>query len=298
MYNKNKMRKLLLVSATALLLFGCSQPKSTLTTYDVKFEEDWVSNWCGDPTKDPNTHQIITDTSVQFRSGRVVSTHGYKNITQITATIDLSGMAPNSVQNNNWLNASFYMVNSAVQPKGSNYCDAGGSVPYCNEIDFMETNGNRILQQTIHLGGNQRYEYTFTDAAFSDNCYGNLVTTEQGTHSIVSVIDITKPFQMTIDFNSDYTNMTITVLQNGKSEVIYDVLSGKGADNSDIDMTLLKSSMEVGWWITPSYWEGYSPKGPGAVPWFIGDCYSDQLCKNNDNAWILSNVKVIAESQL
>lgn len=103
---------------------------------------------------------------------------------------------------------------------------------------------------------------------------------------------------MTIDFNSDYTNMTITVSQDGDMEVIYDVLSGTGADNSDVDMTLLKSSMEVGWWITPSYWEGYSPKGPGAAPWFIGDCYSDQLCKNNDNAWVISNVKVTAEEQI
>ena len=292
------MKKLLTTILASSILLSCNQKTSEFTTYDVKFEEDWVSNWCGDPTNDPNVHQIITDTSVQFRSGRVVSTHGYKNISKITATIDLSGMAPNSVQNNNWLNASFYMVNSAIQPKGNSYCDAGGSVPYCNEIDFMETNGNRILQQTIHLGGNQRYEYTFTDAAFSDNCYGNLVATEQGTHSLVNVIDITKPFQMTIDFDSDYTNMTITVSQNGKSEVIYDVLSGKGADNSDIDMTLLKSSMEVGWWITPGYWEGYSPKGPGDNPWFIGDCYSDQLCKNNDNAWVISNVKVIAEEQI
>jgi hypothetical protein len=293
------MKKLLITLLATSVLLSCTQKTNyELTTYDVQFEEDWVSNWCGDPTNDPNVQQIITDTSVQFRSGRVVSTHGYKNISKITATIDLSGMAPNSVQNNNWLNASFYMVNSAIQPKGNSYCDAGGSIPYCNEIDFMETNGNRILQQTIHLGGNQRYEYTFTDAAFSDNCYGNLVATEQGTHSLVGVIDITKPFQMTIDFNSDYTNMTITVSQNGKSEVIYDVLSGKGADNSNIDMTLLKSSMEVGWWITPGYWEGYSPKGPGDNPWFIGSCYSDQLCKNNDNAWVLSNVKVTAEEQI
>ena len=293
------MKKLLFTFLATSVLFSCTQKTNyELNTYDVQFEEDWVSDWCGDPTNDPNVQQIITDTSVQFRSGRVVSTHGYKNISKITATIDLSGMAPNSVQNNNWLNASFYMVNSAIQPKGNSYCDAGGSIPYCNEIDFMETNGNRILQQTIHLGGNQRYEYTFTDAAFSDNCYGNLVATEQGTHSLVGVIDITKPFQMTIDFNGDYTNMTITVSQNGKSEVIYDVLSGKGADNSNIDVTLLKSSMEVGWWITPGYWEGYSPKGPGDNPWFIGNCYSDQLCKNNDKAWVLSNVKVTAEEQI
>ena len=292
------MKKLLTTILVSSILLSCSQKTSEFTTYDVKFEEDWVSNWCGDPTKDPNVQQIITDTSVQFRSGRVVSTHGYKNISQITATIDLSGMAPNSVQNNNWLNASFYMVNSAIQPKGENYCDAGGSSPYCNEIDFMETNGNRILQTTIHLDNQQRFEYTYTEAAFSDNCYGNLYDTEQGTHSLVDIIDITKPFEMTIDFNSDYTNMTVTVSQNGKSEVIYDVLSGKGADNSGVDMSSLKASMEIGWWITPSYWEGYSPKGPSASPWFIGDCYSDQLCKNNDNAWVISNVKVIAEEQI
>ena len=76
------------------------------------------------------------------------------------------------------------------------------------------------------------------------------------------------------------------------------MLSGKGCDNTGVDMTKLKSSMENGWWITPSYWEGYSPKGPGNNPWFVGDCYGDQLCDNNDNAWILSNVKVIAQEQL
>ena len=293
------MKKILFIFLASSVLLGCSQKaNSELATYNVTFEEDWVSNWCGDPSKDQSVHQVITDTSVQFRSGRVVSTHGYKNISQITATIDLSGLAPNSIQNNNWLNASFYMVNSAIQPKGTNYCDAGGSFPYCNEIDFMETNGNKIIQTTIHLDNQQRYEYTYTEAAFSDNCYGNLYDTAQGTHSLVDVIDITKPFQMTIDFNQDYTNMTVTVSQDGNSEVIYDVLSGKGSDKTNVDMSTLKSSMEVGWWITPSYWEGYSPKGPGALPWFVGNCYSDQLCKNNDKAWVLSNVKVTAGEEI
>jgi len=293
------MKKILFTFLASSVLLGCSQKaNSELATYNVTFEEDWVSNWCGDPSKDQSVHQVITDTSVQFRSGRVVSTHGYKNISQITATIDLSGLAPNSIQNNNWLNASFYMVNSAIQPKGTNYCDAGGSFPYCNEIDFMETNGNKIIQTTIHLDNQQRYEYTYTEAAFSDNCYGNLYDTAQGTHSLVDVIDITKPFQMTIDFNQDYTNMTVTVSQDGNSEVIYDVLSGKGSDKTNVDMSTLKSSMEVGWWITPSYWEGYSPKGPGALPWFVGNCYSDQLCKNNDKAWVLSNVKVTAGEEI
>ena len=119
---------------------------STPISYNVTFETDWTCDWCS-PMIDP----VITNNSVTFNSGRVVSTHGYKNISKITATIDLSKMAPNSIQKNNWLNASFYMVNSSIKPKGTSYCDAGNNgSPYCNEIDFLETNGNRIFQQTIH----------------------------------------------------------------------------------------------------------------------------------------------------
>ena len=114
---------------------------STPISYNVTFETDWTCDWCS-PMIDP----VITNNSVTFNSGRVVSTHGYKNISKITATIDLSKMAPNSIQKNNWLNASFYMVNSSIKPKGTSYCDAGNNgSPYCNEIDFLETNGNKIF---------------------------------------------------------------------------------------------------------------------------------------------------------
>jgi hypothetical protein len=277
-----------------LMVFGCQPKTVTNTTYNVTFEEDWVSDWCN-PTLDP----VITDSSITFNPGRVVSTHGYKNISKITATIDLSGLEPNSIQKNNWLNASFYMVNNSVQPKGTNYCDAGNAgSPYCNEIDFLETNGNRIFQQTIHLNNQQRFEYSYTDGILDDNCYtqANLSNDpSKGTHNLVDVLDIDKPFDMIIEFNSDYTNMTISVSQNGMSAVIYDVLADGGADGTTVDMSSLKSSMEKGWWITPSYWEGYSPKGPSSTPWFTGNCYSDQLC---DAGWMLSNVKVTAESQL
>ena len=267
---------------------------STPTTYNVTFETDWTCDWCS-PMIDP----VITNNSVTFNSGRVVSTHGYKNISKITATIDLSKMAPNSFQKNNWLNASFYMVNSSIKPKGTSYCDAGNNgSPYCNEIDFLETNGNRIFQQTIHLNNQQRFEYSYTDGALDDSCYTPSHMSDDpsnGTHSLVDVLDVTIPFEMEIDFNSDYTNMTITVSQNGKSAVIYDVLNDGGADNTTVDMTLLKSTMSVGWWITPSYWEGYSPKGPYDSRWFTGECYSDSVC---DAGWTLSNVVVVAESQI
>ena len=267
---------------------------STPTTYNVTFETDWTCDWCN-PMVDP----VITNNSVTFNPGRVVSTHGYKNISKITATIDLSKLAPNSIQKNNWLNASFYMVNSSIQPKGTNYCDAGNTgSPYCNEIDFLETNGNRIFQQTIHLNNQQRFEYSYTDGALDDSCYTPSHMSNNpsnGTHSLVDIIDVTIPFKMEIDFNTDYTNMTITVSQNENSVVIYDVLYNGGADGSTIDMSSLKSTMSVGWWITPSYWEGYSPKGPGSSPWFTGDCYSDSVC---DAGWTLSNVVVVAESQI
>jgi hypothetical protein len=288
------MKKLFILGLMTLMVFGCQPKTVTNTTYNVTFEEDWVSDWCN-PTLDP----VITDSSVTFNPGRVVSTHGYKNISKITATIDLSGLEPSSIQNNNWLNASFYMVNNSVQPKGTNYCDAGNAgSPYCNEIDFLETNGNRIFQQTIHLNNTQRYEYSYTSGILNDDCYtqANLSNdASKGTHNLVDVLDIDKPFDMIIEFNSDYTNMTISVSQNGNSAVIYDVLADGGADGTTVDMSSLKSSMEKGWWITPSYWEGYSPKGPSSTPWFTGNCYSDQLC---DAGWKLLNVKVTAESQL
>ena len=227
-----------------LMVFGCQPKTVTNTTYDVTFEEDWVSDWCN-PTLDP----VITDSSITFNPGRVVSTHGYKNISKITATIDLSGLEPNSIQKNNWLNASFYMVNNSVQPKGTNYCDAGNAgSPYCNEIDFLETNGNRIFQQTIHLNNQQRFEYSYTDGILDDNCYtqANLSNDpSKGTHNLVDVLDIDKPFDMIIEFNSDYTNMTISVSQNGMSAVIYDVLADGGADGTTVDMSSLKSSMEI-----------------------------------------------------
>ena len=288
------MEKILKIYEQIKKLFGCNQKSSlsSLTTYNVTFEEDWTSDWC-------NATPIIENSTVTFNAGRVVSTHGFKNISKITATIDLSGLAPTEIQKNNWLNASFYMVNSSTQPKGTNYCDAGNNgAPYCNEIDFLETNGNRIFQQTIHLNNQQRFEYSYTEALMDDDCYSqsNLSNnSSNGTHSLVDIIDVTIPFDMEIDFNSDYTNMTITVSQNGKSTVIYDVLNNGGADGTTINMSSLKSSMSVGWWITPSYWEGYSPKGPYNSPWFTGDCYNDKLC---NAGWELSNVVVVAESQI
>ena len=75
-------------------LFGCGKKSLSLTTYNVTFDSDWTNDWC-------NMSPIIENSTVTFNAGRVVSTHGFKNISKITATIDLSGMAPTEIQKNN-----------------------------------------------------------------------------------------------------------------------------------------------------------------------------------------------------
>jgi hypothetical protein len=66
------------------------------------------------------------------------------------------------------------------RPFKGDYCDSGGSNNHddwnCREIDFLETNGNKIFQTTMHLGTGgrnapQRYEYAFTSAAQSSQCF-------------------------------------------------------------------------------------------------------------------------------
>jgi hypothetical protein len=93
------MEKIIKIYEQIKKLFGCNKKSSlsSLTTYNVTFEEDWTSDWC-------NSTPIIENSTVTFNAGRVVSTHGFKNISKITATIDLSGLAPTEVQKNNWLN--------------------------------------------------------------------------------------------------------------------------------------------------------------------------------------------------
>ena len=138
------MKKLLAV-AFVLLLTAC-QPNTTAVkatqqnTYTPSFVVDYQK--CGtDPSISGSA--VTFGTGSTCAAGRVIATQAYKNITQITATIDLSKMSQNFV------NASFYMIsnpnNPSTQPTGSNYCDAGGNNTQwnCREIDMLETNGNK-----------------------------------------------------------------------------------------------------------------------------------------------------------
>ena len=153
--------KKLLVILSVLVLAACNKapaPTATSNTFTPTFVVDY--NKCG-------TDPVISGNSVTFgegstcEAGRLVSQQGYVNITQIKATVDLSKLSQN------YVNASFYMVSNpvqpSVQPKGTNYCDAGGNGTQwnCQEIDMIETNGNKITQSTLHLGTGGQEETIF-----------------------------------------------------------------------------------------------------------------------------------------
>ena len=298
------MKKLLVILSVLLFVTGCSKQTATSNIFTPTFAVDY--NKCG-------TDPVVSGNSVTFgagstcEAGRLVSQQGYVNITQIKATVDLSKVSQN------YVNASFYMVSNpvqpSVQPKGTNYCDAGGNGTQwnCQEIDFLETNGNKITQTTMHLGTGgssapQRYEYSFAQTA-DNSCFNyssmtSSPTATNGLHSMVNVIDMSKPFDMVTNFTYGTTpTMTVTYSQNGSSVVVYDSSVGSGAEGSGtVDMTSLVTSMKNGYWLNLSFWQGYSPTGPSSAPWWNNTCSWGALCNNTSGYWSISNIQVTADS--
>ena len=81
------------------------------------------------------------------------------------------------------------MVNNpnkpSLQPKGDNYCDAGGNNAdwNCQETDFFEVNNNVVFQHTMHVGDgsasapqNFQLSYSTTD----NQCFINLEESQDG----------------------------------------------------------------------------------------------------------------------
>jgi hypothetical protein len=294
----------------------CICPEETLSdnTYTVEFDVDYQK--CGN-------NPVVSKGGVDFgsagdvRAGRVCSKNGYKNISKIESDIDLSPMVQREGFTGDWLNAAFYAVSSDKQPLGDgNYCDAeftpsagqpGYPCPFCQEIDFLETNGQKMFQHTLHLadgkGGPQRYEVSYTEAANTDCWQWDEMQSEAGNagvHSLVGKIDPNKPFHMVVDFNEDYTNMIITLSQDGNSVKVFDMTEPSYPYTpSDLDMSKLKDAMNVGWWFTPSYHDDWSP-GTNDPNWYInsgGECGWGTLC-GDGGGWKLSNLVVTAEEQI
>jgi hypothetical protein len=275
-------------------------PKASVatTTFTPGFDND--DRTCD---KDP----IISDNSVAFGdsttscAGRVVSKQGYKNITQIRATADFSKLSSNFVTN------TFYMINNpnnpGLQPKGTNYCDAGGNNAgwNCQEVDFFEANKNVVFQHTMHIGdgsGSAPQNYQFSYSTTTDSCYVNL----NPTTGLVSWngIDKSKPVDIIIDL--DDNGMTVTFAQGTIKTVVYKMGAGySGSTTFSADqLARWQQSRAEGYWLNVSMWQSMS-WSPGAPQGFYNwSCPYGQLCTgtNPSSYFKVYNVEVDAEGTI
>ena len=265
-----------LIILLSLIFIGCNNTEVSEQEFTPTFSLDY-SQGC------PSGGPVIGEDEVSFGAGRVRSAKGYKNISKISATVDISQM-----KNLNFVNAAFYMVKSQAQ-----YCDSGNSgSPFCDEIDFIETNGNVATQSTIHLNDKQNYQWAFLNADTS--CF----TSTSGTGiTEAGKIEPSSPFNIVTEFNDDYTNMTTTFIQGDNSVVVYDFQNGVAGEGSNLSsLDGLKEDMENGWKLVASLWQGFAPNPDNLYN------YNDPNCKNwsdvCDGSWKISNVKVVAESEV
>jgi hypothetical protein len=295
--------KRLLVILSLFALAACTKttseaPRATVAT--PAFTLDYSANCTPGGAPVISGNSVTFGSGTQCQAGRIVATQSYANITEFRATVDLSKLS------NNYVNASIYMVqnpvNPTAQPIGTAYCDAGGNNNQwnCREIDFMETNGNKLFQTTLHLGTGgssapQRYEYAYASTALNNSCFNSANMKNDpanGLHNATG-IDMTKPFDMVAAITYDTPRMTVTYQQGSTSVVVYDTSNGSGAQGSGtVDMTDLVATMKNGYWPVISFWQGYSPTGPGSAPWWNGSCQWGALCNNTSSYWSVSNIQV------
>jgi hypothetical protein len=294
--------KKLLVILSLVALAACTKttseaPKASSVT--PSFVLDYSANCTSGGVPTISGNSVTFGSGTQCQAGRIVSTQSYTNITEFRATVDLSKLT------NNYVNASIYMVSNpaqpATQPVGSNYCDSGGNGNQwnCREIDFMETNGNKLFQTTMHLGNGgssapQKYEYSYASTALNNSCFtsANMKNDPaKGLHDITG-IDISKPFDMVATFTYDTPKMVVTYQQGSTSVVVYDSSTAGAEGSGSLDMTDLTTSMKNGYWPVISFWQGYSPTGPSSAPWWNGSCSWGSLCSNTSSYWSVSNIQV------
>ena len=232
---------------------------------------------------------------------RSCSNQGYTGISKITADIDLSG-----VKNANYTNAAFVMISNpthpSMQPLGSNYCDRGTPPANpqfnCREIDLLETNGAAITQTTEHLRNTsdtdfvQRWQEAWTEDAVSP-CFSP--SPAPGGVDISS-FDTNAPIRMVATFTEDgaKTNMVVNFSQDGQTIKVYDTQDTPMEGSGDIDSTDLTAQNAVGFWLTASYWQDYSPMGPNNS-WWTNSCPWEDVCGSGPDfpGWKLSNLSVV-----
>mgnify|MGYP003649870778 CR=1 FL=1 len=318
------MKKLVALVFVALLA-GCQTTVTSTTqnNYTPKFVVDYQKCGADPAVSTPGAVSFGTNTC---NAGRVVSDQAYKNISKITATVDLSRAT------SNFVNHTFYMVSNPTNParsnSGNDYCDAGGNLDSqsCREIDIFESNANAVIQTTIHTGGGgasgpQRFELSYTDKALNTSCYDSSKMSDDpaaGSHKLAGIIDITKPVQLTVNFTydkvkksfaeyldsitdekySDTPTYKVTYTQGSNSVVVYDSTVGSGYSGSGaVDMKDLTTSMANGYWLHASIWQ--SDSGPGWSPgspqgWWNGSCGWDGMC-GSTTLFSITDVTVTAD---
>ena len=193
----------------------------------------------------------------------------------IEATIDLSRAYP-------LYNAAFYMVSpSSVD---GYYADAQ-TTPSVFELDFMETNGNLILQATSHASGDSAgaWAYTLLDSRaagyssvpanpsgleiYNGDDYG-IFNAAYINNNYVDLpkkgFDSSQPFNLRIDFsesedNQDgYMSFSVTILQDTDEDGAYDIEEKVFAP----DTVYSESASGPTWAEGANYQEGYTQSFP------------------------------------
>lgn len=299
---------LLFVASFAIGFVGYAN-YSTYTDSTPTFKPSFVTDYtdCGTITHSEGSVQI-GDASTSC-SGRVVSDQGYKNISQIRFTADLSNVSGNFVTN------TFYMVNNpnnpSQQPLGDDYCDAGGNNPSwnCQEVDFFEANKNVVFQHTMHIGDGstsapQNFQVSYSTT--EDACFVNLNPSE----GLVSWngIDIKQPVDFVIDL--DDSGMTVTVKQGSLSAVVYTMGEGYPGTTifTDDQIKRWQEGREQGYWLNLSRWidlgdSSNPPWSPGSAQnlynWSGPDCGFGNLCGATSTDYFkIYNIEVDAESNI
>ena len=244
-----------------------------------------------DYTQNFGTDTSVSGNSATFGPGRLISNETYSNISKVTATVDLSGLTDSK-----WVNASFYLVNGS-----GDYCDSGNAgSPACDEIDFLETNGNAVTQTTIHLDNAQNYQYATTTGLNSiPDCWNDV----EGVNGVIdaTLIDVSQPFNIEAVFDivgEEYTNMTVRYIQGDNSVIVYDFANNTAGDGSGLTkLSRLALDMESGWKVVVGLWQGYSPNPGNSYNYSDSSCsgWSD-LCALPEGSFIISDIEVTAES--
>ena len=264
----------------ALLLLGCNNEKSTNEVFTPTFNLD-ANQGCNQGAP------IIGEDKVFFNPGRVRSAQGYKNISSISATVDISKLAGQK-----FINGTFYLVMNETE-----YCDSGdGCTNCCDEIDFLETNGDVATQSTIHINKIQNYQYAFLGSLSSNVCWDQSKASGTGIVD-ASSIDPSLPFDVQLCCLAFVGQTSTTFTQGSNSVVVYDFKNNVAGEGSKlVSLDGLKEDMESGWKIVASYWQGYSPDPNGAYRYDDASCkeWSD-LCQGS---FKISTIRVTAEDTL